>query len=55
MRYIDTEDQKAYKAWMRRSAVVYGILVLLIAAGVTTLAVTKAPTVATDVVALSHR
>jgi hypothetical protein len=55
MRYVNIEDRKAYRTWMRRSAAMYGALVLLIAAGVTTLAVTNAPTTTTDLAALSHQ
>jgi hypothetical protein len=55
MRYVNIEDQKVHRAWMRRSAVVYGTLVVFIAASVATLAVTNAPTAAGDLVALSHR
>jgi hypothetical protein len=51
MRYMNIDDQKTYNAWMRRLAVVYGTFVLLIAAGVATLAVTNAPTATSKVVA----
>jgi hypothetical protein len=54
MRYVNIEDRKAYRTWMRRSAAMYGALVLLIAAGVTTLAVTHAPTAANDLVAAAN-
>jgi hypothetical protein len=53
MRYVNIEDRKAYRTWMR-SAAMYGTLVLLIAAGVTTLAVTHAPTAANDLVAAAN-
>jgi hypothetical protein len=47
MRHLNAEDIKIYRTWLRRSAAIYGGLVLFGAAAIATLAVTKAPTAAT--------
>ncbi len=47
MRHLNAEDIDIYRAWLRRTAAIYGGLVLLGAGAIATLAVTKAPTAAT--------
>jgi hypothetical protein len=47
MRHLNAEDINIYRAWLRRTAAIYGALVLFGAAAIATLTVTKAPTAAT--------
>jgi hypothetical protein len=47
MHHFDAEDLKVHKAWLRRTAAVYGILLLCGGAAIATLAATKGLTATT--------